>query len=837
MYSSELSLGDHIVNEGGGLDAYMTPVISPLGRSAADRLTVGQRAVAAELLPVAGGAQRLERRDLGLVDLGLYDPYVVVDVLRDRIGLGYSHAADLHVVDGGLKPFARRCGQEGDEDCELQSASGMDSELPERVAGLVTAWNSGQGGKNHDDVWKDAIEVVSELALLPVSVRTHVGIEAEALCGRNVVEDAHGAGDLGNNWVGRVFGSAFSVKFMGHALGALLESPLEADGEMILHLLQNTGVAAQMSDKTRVKLLSFIFATRRNLRKVVRWVENHSGTTFKALLDACDVVSYSLHSSISGIRALAKEKSLKTLGFSERAAEDHDDLLPTALLQLAAGGRDTSRVLNEAQIVSDARGLYEAGEGEMFTTQTHRFVTILCRSSPAHLAAVAEAYSKISFSPLIAAVKDEISGPLFFLFHALLEPAVVAAELVRDVLEAGESHGRVLAFLFARSDVELFAAIKPVYLAHFYVPLQIALAERVAPAIRHAVSLLAASAPKAEAAAAAIHERVSAMFVNDRKVVDLILSHDERTRVAIGANYRASYGVPLRTALSRRVGVRTSAVLAAMCAPRVAAGVSVFRAVVSSDVSRADAGQVVALILGLLRTDELLSVFRLYAHEFDGTNLLVEIARFVSPEVAAAVTEVHFTARMEWYHSVYQAEEGEEDDGEGMPSVEEALEMLDAEYGIVEDGGTGGRRRTSGGLFGCRRKGLIDGDGELRLCIRSLIHHAVLEREAMRYALSEGVMEVIHEAAPGVGDLLEALVDTGGYAQQALRSSVSRWMLKRWLSPGLESEILASIVRLGGDGFWREMDARDSDLDDLLRSRLKGALKHCVESAICDGLE
>uniref|UniRef100_A0A3Q2Y672 Annexin A4 n=1 Tax=Hippocampus comes TaxID=109280 RepID=A0A3Q2Y672_HIPCM len=90
------------------------------------------------------------------------------------------------------------------------------------------------------------------------------------------------------------------------------------------------------------------------------------------------------------------------------------------LISLVTPGRNESDSVDEAQVVQDAKDLYDAGEARWGTDEV-KFLTVLCVRNQNHLLRVFEEYKKISGRDIEESIKREMSGSLADVFLAIVK--------------------------------------------------------------------------------------------------------------------------------------------------------------------------------------------------------------------------------------------------------------------------------------------------------------------------------------------------------------------------------------------------------------------------------
>ncbi|XP_071965334.1 annexin A13-like isoform X2 [Antedon mediterranea] len=138
------------------------------------------------------------------------------------------------------------------------------------------------------------------------------------------------------------------------------------------------------------------------------------------------------------------------------------------LVGLSAAGRDDSDEVDQEKIDSDAKALYEAGEGK-FGTDESEFQRVLLGRSYAHVRAVFDAYGNISKKSIEEAIKSEMSGDLQYSYLTIVKCVRNPSEYYADMLASsmkgiGTNEEKLMRCLVSRSEVDL-GTIKAVYAA------------------------------------------------------------------------------------------------------------------------------------------------------------------------------------------------------------------------------------------------------------------------------------------------------------------------------------------------------------------------------------
>ncbi|XP_019738376.1 annexin A4-like [Hippocampus comes] len=136
--------------------------------------------------------------------------------------------------------------------------------------------------------------------------------------------------------------------------------------------------------------------------------------------EACliDILASRSNAEIKTINATYKTQYGKDLEEDVRGGTS--GMFQRVLISLVTPGRNESDSVDEAQVVQDAKDLYDAGEARWGTDEV-KFLTVLCVRNQNHLLRVFEEYKKISGRDIEESIKREMSGSLADVFLAIVK--------------------------------------------------------------------------------------------------------------------------------------------------------------------------------------------------------------------------------------------------------------------------------------------------------------------------------------------------------------------------------------------------------------------------------
>lgn len=129
------------------------------------------------------------------------------------------------------------------------------------------------------------------------------------------------------------------------------------------------------------------------------------------------------------------------------------------LVSQIQANRDESSEYDQTAAKSDAKALYDAGEGKWGTDES-KFNEILCSRSFAHLRAVFRAYSEISKKDIEDAIKSEFSGDIMQGLLAVVrcikdKPAYFAKRLQKAMKGLGTDDAALLRVIITRCECDM----------------------------------------------------------------------------------------------------------------------------------------------------------------------------------------------------------------------------------------------------------------------------------------------------------------------------------------------------------------------------------------------
>uniref|UniRef100_A0A672FK44 Annexin n=1 Tax=Salarias fasciatus TaxID=181472 RepID=A0A672FK44_SALFA len=129
------------------------------------------------------------------------------------------------------------------------------------------------------------------------------------------------------------------------------------------------------------------------------------------------------------------------------------------LVSLLSAARDESDRVDEAQVVQDAKEIYEAGEAE-WATDEDKFLSVLCGRNQHHLLKVFVAYQKISGRDIEESIEREMSGPLASVFLAIVKclrnkSAFFAARLYKSMTGPGVTDSVLIRTVVSRAEIDM----------------------------------------------------------------------------------------------------------------------------------------------------------------------------------------------------------------------------------------------------------------------------------------------------------------------------------------------------------------------------------------------
>ncbi|KAM4635178.1 annexin A4 [Polymixia lowei] len=175
--------------------------------------------------------------------------------------------------------------------------------------------------------------------------------------------------------------------------------------------------------------------------------------------EACliDILASRTNSEITTINAVYKKECGKTL--EDDVCGDTSGMFQRVLVSLLTAGRDESSTVDEAQVVQDAKDIYEAGEARWGTDEV-KFLTVLCVRNQNHLLRVFQEYQKISGKDIEESIKREMSGCLEDVFLAIVKclkskPAFFAERLYKSMKGLGTTDSVLIRIMVSRAEIDM----------------------------------------------------------------------------------------------------------------------------------------------------------------------------------------------------------------------------------------------------------------------------------------------------------------------------------------------------------------------------------------------
>lgn len=148
----------------------------------------------------------------------------------------------------------------------------------------------------------------------------------------------------------------------------------------------------------------------------------------------------------------------------KKIKEDTAGEFRTTLMNLIEKNRDSNEKVKEDLAKTDAKKLFEAGQGKKGTDKAV-FVEVLTSRNYAQLRATLDAYKTLTKSDLMDYINEHLKGDLQNVFRAIVrcaqDPALFFAEVLEKALDKGSSKN-VTRVLVTRSEIDL-ADIKTQY--------------------------------------------------------------------------------------------------------------------------------------------------------------------------------------------------------------------------------------------------------------------------------------------------------------------------------------------------------------------------------------
>ncbi|XP_029940044.1 annexin A4-like isoform X2 [Salarias fasciatus] len=143
----------------------------------------------------------------------------------------------------------------------------------------------------------------------------------------------------------------------------------------------------------------------------------------------------------------------------EAVTGETSGMFQRVLVSLLSAARDESDRVDEAQVVQDAKEIYEAGEAE-WATDEDKFLSVLCGRNQHHLLKVFVAYQKISGRDIEESIESEMSGPLADVFLAIVKclrnkSAFFAGRLYKSVTGPGVTDSILIRTVVSRAEIDM----------------------------------------------------------------------------------------------------------------------------------------------------------------------------------------------------------------------------------------------------------------------------------------------------------------------------------------------------------------------------------------------
>jgi len=168
------------------------------------------------------------------------------------------------------------------------------------------------------------------------------------------------------------------------------------------------------------------------------------GTTDGRLIDC---LAFTPNCEIPALRAIYQQRSGRDL--VSKIASETSGNFRNALVDLSDGNRDENPIVNPAQIATDVRSLYKAGEGRLGTDEKV-FIKILCNHAPWYNQALNVAYGQTHKHDLRRAIEKEFSFNLKDCLLALCKlPYEHWADRLYHSMKGAGTDDRTLVFIFS----------------------------------------------------------------------------------------------------------------------------------------------------------------------------------------------------------------------------------------------------------------------------------------------------------------------------------------------------------------------------------------------------